>query len=71
MPTDYGVTSKNSVMLRYASARNAHVEKKNLFRYVTQRRHMPTSILKEIVTLRNDGVCTRPISCLTLSQRQI
>ena len=45
-PYAHGIRKK-SVPLRYARAQNAHVEKKIKIRYVTQRRHMPTSIFKQ------------------------
>ena len=44
MPTDYAVTPIIFGSLRYARTSNAHVKLKKKSRYVTQRRHMPTSI---------------------------
>ena len=59
-PYAHGIRKK-SVPLRYARAQNAHVEKKYFsLRYATKS-YAHVHFYK-IVTLRNDVICTRPIS---------
>ena len=57
MPTD-----NEKIRLRYVTLAPKTPTQQKKIRYVTQRRHMPTSIFKKIVTLRNDVICTRTIS---------